>query len=87
MARRERLRPALESAGFEVEESRAGLYIWCTRHEKDLDSIAWLAKFGFLATPGLFYGPMGDHHIRVAMTATDEKINEAAGRLYEASGH
>ena len=86
-ARREKLRPALESAGFEVEESRAGLYIWCTRHEKDLDSIAWLAELGILATPGHFYGPTGDHHIRVAMTATDEKINEAAARLYEASGH
>lgn len=85
--RRQRLRPALESAGFEVEESRAGLYIWCTRHEKDLASIAWLAELGILATPGHFYGLKGDHHIRVSMTATDEKIEEAAARLFQASGH
>ena len=85
-ARREKLRPALETAGFSVEESRAGLYIWCTRGEKDLDSIAWLAELGILATPGHFYGPKGDHHIRVAMTATDENINEAAERLIKAMG-
>ncbi len=85
-ARREKLRPALESAGFEIEQSRAGLYIWCTRHEQDMKSIAWLAELGILATPGHFYGPKGDQHIRVAMTATDEKISEAAARLFEASG-
>ncbi len=83
-SRRDRLRPALESAGFVVEESRAGLYIWCTRHEKDLVSIAWLAELGILATPGHFYGPKGDHHIRVAMTATDANIDEAVMRLTQA---
>ena len=80
-SRRERLAPALQRVGFEIEESRAGLYIWCTRHEQDWDSIAWLAELGILATPGYFYGTKGDHHIRVALTATDANIDEAVARL------
>ncbi len=80
-SRRERLAPALAAVGFEIEESRAGLYIWCTRHELDWDSISWLAELGILATPGNFYGAKGDHHIRVALTATDANIDEAVARL------
>ncbi len=83
-SRRERLAPALQSAGFEIEESHAGLYIWCTQHEPDWDSISWLAELGILATPGHFYGAKGDHHIRVALTATDANIGEAVTRLTQA---
>jgi succinyldiaminopimelate transaminase len=83
-SRRERLAPALTRVGFEMEESRAGLYIWCTRHEQDWDSISWLAELGILATPGHFYGVKGDHHIRVALTATDANIDEAVARLTQA---
>jgi succinyldiaminopimelate transaminase len=80
-SRRERLTPALVGVGFEVEESRAGLYIWCTRKEQDWESISWLAKLGILATPGNFYGVKGSRHIRVALTATDANIDEAVIRL------
>jgi succinyldiaminopimelate transaminase len=82
--RREVLRPALEAAGFTVEFSDAGLYIWCTRNQQDWDSISWLADLGILATPGHFYGPDGDHHIRVALTATDADIDSAAARIMAA---
>jgi len=84
-ARRERLAPALRNVGFEIEESRAGLYIWCTRNEQDWDSISWLAELGILATPGYFYGAKGDRHIRVALTATDANIDEAVARLTQAA--
>lgn len=80
-ARRAILRPALQSAGFSIEYSDAGLYIWATRHEDCWDSITWLAERGILATPGVFYGDAGAHHIRIAMTATDEQIAEAAARI------
>ena len=80
-SRRERLAPALQRVGFEIEESCAGLYIWCTRRERDWDSISWLAELGILATPGSFYGVKGDHHIRVALTATDANIDEVVARL------
>lgn len=84
-SRRERLAPVLQSVGFEIEESRAGLYIWCTRNEQDWDSISWLAELGILATPGYFYGAKGDRHIRVALTATDANIDEAVMRLTQAA--
>jgi aspartate/methionine/tyrosine aminotransferase len=80
-ARRAVLRPALEAAGFTIEDSVAGLYIWATRHESSWDSVAWLADLGILVTPGAFYGEAGAQHIRVAMTATDEQIKRAAERL------
>jgi aspartate/methionine/tyrosine aminotransferase len=40
-----------------------------------------LADRGILATPGSFYGSAGEKYIRVALTATDEKIREAAERI------
>lgn len=82
-ARRATLRPALIAAGFSIEDSDAGLYLWATRHEDAWQSIQWLAERGILATPGIFYGKAGAHHIRVAMTATDAQISEAAARLLQ----
>ena len=79
--RRDLLTPALEAVGFVVEDSRAGLYIWCTRGESDWDSGSWLADLGILATPGHFYGEKGAKHLRVALTATDSQISAAAARL------
>jgi aspartate/methionine/tyrosine aminotransferase len=29
----------------------------------------------------MFYGPMGEQHVRLALTATDERIAAAVGRL------
>jgi succinyldiaminopimelate transaminase len=83
-ARRAILAPALIAAGFKVDESAAGLYIWCTRSEDCWQSVEWLAKLGIVATPGSFYGELGASHIRIAMTATDAQISDAAARIKEA---
>ena len=80
-ARRATLTPALQSAGFSIENSEAGLYIWATRKENCWDSVSWLAERGVIATPGIFYGDLGASHIRIAMTATDAQIAEAAARI------
>jgi succinyldiaminopimelate transaminase len=80
-SRRDVLRPALEAAGFHIEFSNSGLYLWCTRGEDAWESVDWLAHRGILATPGSFYGLAGARHIRLAMTATDEHIKSAAHRL------
>lgn len=82
-ARRDVLRPALEGAGFRVEFTESGLYIWCTRGESDWDSVAWLAQRGILATPGSFYGEKSASFIRVALTSTDEAIARAVTRLQD----
>ncbi|OBG29212.1 succinyldiaminopimelate transaminase [Mycobacterium sp. E3198] len=79
--RRAALLPALRAAGFAVDHSEAGLYLWATRGEPCRDSVAWLAGRGVLVAPGDFYGPGGAQHVRVALTATDERIAAAVQRL------
>ncbi|WP_181421153.1 succinyldiaminopimelate transaminase [Curtobacterium sp. MCSS17_011] len=80
-ARRNMLRQALEGAGFRIDHSEAGLYLWATRGEPALDTVAWLADRGILVAPGTFYGAAGGEHVRVALTATDERIAAASQRL------
>jgi succinyldiaminopimelate transaminase len=79
--RRAALMPALQSAGLTVDDSEAGLYLWATRGEPCRDTVAWVAQRGILVAPGEFYGPRGARHVRVALTATDERIDAAVARL------
>jgi len=79
--RRDVLRPALEAAGFRIDDSQAGLYLWATRGEDCWESVRRLAGLGILVAPGSFYGVAGAQHVRVALTATDERIDAAATRL------
>jgi succinyldiaminopimelate transaminase len=80
-ARRAVLRSALLDAGFQIDHSEAGLYLWATRGEDAWDTVSWLAERGILVAPGTFYGPSGGTHVRVALTATDERVGAAAERL------
>ena len=83
-ARRERLRDALRTAGWVVEASPAGLYLWASHPELDCRaSVQRLAEAGILVAPGEIYGPAGVRHIRVALTATDERIDAAVSRLVQ----
>ena len=79
--RRATLAPALCAAVFAIDDSEAGLYLLATRGEPSRDSLAWLAGRGILVAPGEFYGPRGGRHVRVALTATDERIEAAVQRL------
>ncbi len=80
-ARRSALRAALEAAGFTIGHSEAGLYLWSSRGEDCWRTVDWLAERGILVAPGDFYGPAGGRHVRVALTATDERIAAAVERL------
>jgi succinyldiaminopimelate transaminase len=80
-ARRVALRAALGAAGFTVSASEAGLYLWASRGEDCWTSVKWLAERGVLVAPGVFYGPAGDRFVRVALTATDERVAAAVSRL------
>lgn len=84
-ARRDLLRPALEQAGFRVDDSQGSLYLWLT----DADADCWktvdrLADLGILVGPGAFYGKTSGDHVRVALTATDDRVRAAVRRLSEA---
>lgn len=80
-ARRARLRAALEGAGFRVDHSEASLYLWSSADEDCWATVARLADLGILVAPGAFYGSAGSRHVRVAFTATDERVDAAVARL------
>ena len=80
-ARRTALRSALQGAGFEISHSEAGLYLWASRGEDCWKTVDRLAERGILAAPGVFYGPSAHQHVRIALTATDERVAAAVQRL------
>ncbi|GAA0406890.1 aminotransferase [Acrocarpospora corrugata] len=80
-ARRSVLRPALEAAGWRIEHSTAGLYLWAGDGSGCWDQVRRLSEKGILVAPGDFYGTAGKQHIRIAITATDERINAVVRRL------
>jgi succinyldiaminopimelate transaminase len=81
--RRAVLRAAFTETGWTIDDSEAGLYLWVTHPAHDCWSAAELlaAQAGILVAPGELYGPAGARHVRVALTATDERIAAAADRL------
>ena len=80
-ARRARLRAAVQAWGGRVEDSEAGLYLWVTRDEDCWTTVDRLADLGVVVAPGSFYGRAGGRHVRMALTATDERIDAAVERL------
>ena len=80
-ARRGLLAPAVRATGARIDHSEAGLYLWITRDEDCWTTIDWLAGLGIVAAPGSFYGPAGAQHVRLALTASDERIAAAVDRL------
>jgi succinyldiaminopimelate transaminase len=86
-ARRSVLWEAFTRAGWSVEHSEAGLYLWLTRPEYDGWAAAELlaSQCGILVTPGAIYGTAGERYIRAALTVTDDRVAAAAKRLGELS--
>jgi succinyldiaminopimelate transaminase len=80
-ARRDLLATAVRATGARIDHSEAGLYLWVTRDEDSWTTIDWLAGLGIVAAPGSFYGPAGSRHVRLALTASDERIAAAVERL------
>ena len=90
-ARRALLLDALTDAGLNVDpNSAAGLYLWVADPAHPTDSWALvdrLAQLGILVAPGDFYGTAARGRVRVALTASDERIAAAAERIREAWTH
>jgi succinyldiaminopimelate transaminase len=80
-SRRTALKAALEGAGFRVDHSEGSLYLWATRDQDCWETVAELAQRGILVAPGSFYGSAGARHVRVALTASDERVAAAVARL------
>lgn len=84
--RREILKKALVEAGFTIEHSDAGLYLWATEGRDCRETVSRLSELGILVAPGDFYGPRGQRFVRVGLSATDERIEAAARRLAQGLG-
>ncbi len=84
-ARRALLLEALTRAGLDVDPaSAAGLYLWVADPGAPQDSwvlVDRFARLGILVAPGDFYGAAARGRVRVALTATDERIAAAAKRI------
>ncbi|MGV9869397.1 aminotransferase class I/II-fold pyridoxal phosphate-dependent enzyme, partial [Rhodococcus koreensis] len=80
-ARREVLRAAVLDAGFSIDHSEAGLYLWVTNGVDCRATAEWFAARGILVAPGDLYGPSGASHVRLSLTASDERIESAAERI------
>ena len=87
-ARRALLLDALTEAGLDVDsDTAAGLYLWVADPANPTDSWALvdrLSDLGILVAPGDFYGTAAHGRVRVALTATDERVAAAAERIREA---
>lgn len=86
LGRRGVLHEALTGAGFRIDHSEASLYLWAQRQpdqggEGCWETVSWLAERGILVAPGEFYGAAGSRHVRVALTASDERVAAAVERL------
>ncbi len=79
--RRARLIGALVGAGFRVDHSLAGLFVWASCDQSDAETVGWFADRGIVTAPGGFYGATGARHVRLSLTAPDPELVEAARRL------
>ncbi|MEL4154332.1 succinyldiaminopimelate transaminase [Corynebacterium bovis] len=80
-SRRRVLADALHAAGFTVDRSEAGLYLWVTEGAPCRETVDRFAAWGILVAPGEFYGPAGVRHVRIGLTGTNEAVHLAAERL------
>ena len=80
-SRRDRMKAAVEAAGFTVDHSEAGLYLWATRGQDAWQTVADLAEIGLLVVPGTFYTDGAPQHVRIALTVSDAQVDTAVERL------
>ena len=82
--RRDLLCSALERAGVSLVRPKGALYVWMPVPE-GATSLGYaerlLAEQSVVVGPGVAYGPHGEGYVRLALTAPDERLEEAADRI------
>lgn len=82
--RRDLLCSALEGAGVPLVWPKGALYVWMPVPE-GATSLGYaerlLAEQSVVVGPGVAYGPHGEGYVRLALTAPDERLEEAAARI------
>ncbi|MEO1132741.1 MAG: aspartate aminotransferase [Cyanobacteria bacterium J06639_1] len=90
--RRDRLVEGLRSLGWEVEPSRATMYLWVPTPRLEDGSAEGSTDFalrvlestGVVVTPGSAFGSGGEGFVRISLIAGDDRLDEALNRLREA---
>lgn len=82
--RRDCLVGGLKSLGWEVNSPKATFYVWF-KVPKAMDSIKFsallLEKANIVVTPGIGFGKSGEGYVRMALTVSKDRVNEALARL------
>jgi LL-diaminopimelate aminotransferase len=82
--RRDVLVDALRALGLEVNAPKGTIYLW-TRvpdgHTSESFAEMLLEDAGVVISPGAAYGPSGEGFVRMSLTVSDERLNEAAERI------
>lgn len=83
-SRRDTLIDGLDALGWKIIPPQATFYVWI-KVPKKTDSIKFsallLEKADIVVTPGVGFGEYGEGYIRMALTVSKERINEAMERL------
>ncbi|MCM8795243.1 MAG: LL-diaminopimelate aminotransferase [Candidatus Omnitrophica bacterium] len=86
--RRDLVVSGLKSLGWEVEPPKATFYIWL-RVPKKMSSLGFakllLDKANIIVTPGVGFGKYAEGFIRIALTVSKERLQEAIERLKKCS--
>lgn len=76
------LRRAFDKVGLEVVGSQAGLYLWI-KVDDDVATSDRLLEAGVVVSPGRFFGPGGEGHLRLALVPTLEECEQAVEVLVQ----
>src|SRR5215204_4234015 len=77
---------ALSAIGVEVKPPRGTIYVWSPvpeGHSSTSFAELVLEEAAVVVSPGAMYGPSGEGFFRIALTAPDERIEEAVERMRE----
>jgi succinyldiaminopimelate transaminase len=82
--RRTRLVEVFARVGIVHDGGPSAFYLWL--RDRDADTEAWalatrLARAGVIVAPGDLYGPDGAHHVRLALTLTDDQVERVADNV------
>jgi len=86
--RRDALISGLRGIGLNPKPPKAAFYVWCPipakYKSKDFTTLL-LREAGIVTTPGSGFGEPGEGYIRMALTVTKDRIEEAVSRISKIS--
>ncbi len=79
------LAEGLRALGMAAQPPQATLYLWAAIPagwpSSEAFALAVMERTGVVFAPGSFFGPAGEGYVRVSVTASTERVREAARRL------